>query len=291
MSHATATATLPIRPPALPRAGRPLLALAIALSAVAHAALLISLWTSTAAQPDAGTVMDVEIAAQPGAVAAPAASSSSAQAMARPAAVPDPERRAERAPTPARAAEAQPSIVLHVPPPARPVADPPIVADEMALPRLRAAESPPPPSATPRAVPPPPAKPRIAAAAPPQRAVPAPAERPSPGDTASAETTPGLAPGAGAAPPRYGLGSAANPAPKYPAAARERGWEGVVLLAVAVSAEGRADSVTVARSSGHGALDDAALEAVRRWRFEPARRAGLAVAGTVTVPIRFRLED
>jgi protein TonB len=87
------------------------------------------------------------------------------------------------------------------------------------------------------------------------------------------------------------LGSAANPLPRYPEIARERGWEGVVLLTVGVAADGRAETIAVGRSSGHAVLDQAALEAVRRWRFAPARRAGVPVAGTAAVPIRFRLED
>ena len=72
---------------------------------------------------------------------------------------------------------------------------------------------------------------------------------------------------------------------------RERGWEGLVVLTVAVTAAGAPDSVAISRSSGHETLDRAALEAVRRWRFEPARRVGMAIAGTVSVPIRFRLDD
>ena len=63
------------------------------------------------------------------------------------------------------------------------------------------------------------------------------------------------------------------------------------MLTVAVSAAGAAETVSVARGSGHSMLDRAALEAVRRWRFEPARRAGMAAPGTVSVPIRFRLDD
>lgn len=80
-----------------------------------------------------------------------------------------------------------------------------------------------------------------------------------------------------------------NPRPTYPRAARRMGMEGRVVLEVTVGAEGRAQEVTVAESSGHGVLDRAARRAVRRWRFEPARAAGQAVASTTTVPVRFEL--
>jgi protein TonB len=90
-----------------------------------------------------------------------------------------------------------------------------------------------------------------------------------------------------AAVPRYRM----TPAPEYPAAARRLRQEGVVLLAVEVSAEGRPTAVSVARSSGVASLDEAAVRGVRRWRFDPARTAGLPVASRVEVPIRFRLDD
>ena len=61
------------------------------------------------------------------------------------------------------------------------------------------------------------------------------------------------------------------------------------MLKVAVSAGGTPVAVTVEHSSGHDSLDDAALDTVRRWHFTPATLGGLAVAGTVEVPITFRL--
>lgn len=82
-----------------------------------------------------------------------------------------------------------------------------------------------------------------------------------------------------------------NPKPAYPVSARRRGQGGTATLAVRVSAEGRADEVTLRRSSGVAALDQAALEAVARWRFRPARRGAEAVAALVLVPITFELEE
>ena len=61
------------------------------------------------------------------------------------------------------------------------------------------------------------------------------------------------------------------PKPKYPDTARRDGKEGRVLLRVLVNEEGRTASVEVNRSSGVESLDQAALEAIQRWRFSPAR--------------------
>jgi protein TonB len=62
-----------------------------------------------------------------------------------------------------------------------------------------------------------------------------------------------------------------------------------VLLKVRVGPDGRPMRVRVDRSSGHSVLDRAARDAVRDWSFRPATRGGKKVAGSVKVPIRFRL--
>lgn len=83
-------------------------------------------------------------------------------------------------------------------------------------------------------------------------------------------------------------GGPKNPAPVYPPAARRQGWEGEVMLAARVEPDGRVARVEVHRSCGHPALDRAALEAVRNWRFEPA--APGERSQTVWIPVDFRLE-
>jgi len=82
-----------------------------------------------------------------------------------------------------------------------------------------------------------------------------------------------------------------NPKPKYPSIAASRGWEGTVRLLVKVSAEGDSEEVTVQRSSGHDVLDEAAIEAVERWKFIPAKRGETPVSSTVIVPIDFVLNS
>jgi protein TonB len=81
-----------------------------------------------------------------------------------------------------------------------------------------------------------------------------------------------------------------NPKPAYPLFSRRRGEEGTVLLLVDVSAEGTASQVRLHRSSGYPRLDDAAIAAVREWRFVPARRGDEAIASSVVVPIAFGLD-
>jgi protein TonB len=83
----------------------------------------------------------------------------------------------------------------------------------------------------------------------------------------------------------------ANPAPVYPTLSRRLGEEGTVVLRVQIDSEGLARTVELAQSSGYPRLDQAALEAVRRWRFAPAQRDGRAVEAWVRVPIVFRLQD
>lgn len=80
-----------------------------------------------------------------------------------------------------------------------------------------------------------------------------------------------------------------NPEPDYPELARRRHQEGLVVLVVKVTAQGRAERVEIKKSSGFSLLDDAALEAVRDWEFQPARLGALALESEIEVPVRFEL--
>ena len=80
-----------------------------------------------------------------------------------------------------------------------------------------------------------------------------------------------------------------NPAPDYPALAQDRGMQGRVILKVHVLASGKADNVTVDKSTGFKILDDAAIKAVLQWTFDPARRGQTPIDGWVTVPLNFKL--
>lgn len=81
-----------------------------------------------------------------------------------------------------------------------------------------------------------------------------------------------------------------NPAPNYPSVSRRLGEQGLVLLHVQVTEDGTAGSVTLQTSSSSTRLDQAALEAVKKWRFIPAKRGEQPVSASVVVPVRFSIE-
>jgi protein TonB len=89
--------------------------------------------------------------------------------------------------------------------------------------------------------------------------------------------------------PIYNADYLDNPAPNYPALSRRTGEQGRVVLRVLVSPRGTADEVQVFASSGHPRLDEAARDAVRRWKFVPARRGSEPVQAWVRIPIPFVL--
>jgi len=111
------------------------------------------------------------------------------------------------------------------------------------------------------------------------------------GENSSAAVVQGAAGGDGS-----GVGSEAvplykvNPPPRYPESARRRGVQGTVVLSVHVDEQGRVSNLWLFDSSGCRALDNAALQAVREWVFEPGMQGGRAVAMWVRVPVRFELQ-
>lgn len=78
--------------------------------------------------------------------------------------------------------------------------------------------------------------------------------------------------------------------PRYPASARRQGVQGTTLLRVFVARDGRVTDVGVERTAGHADLDEAAADAVRRWRFDPARRGDEPVGMWVLLPVEFHLK-
>jgi protein TonB len=56
-----------------------------------------------------------------------------------------------------------------------------------------------------------------------------------------------------------------------------------------VLANGHVGEVQIERSAGHSDLDEAAAEAIKKWRFEPARRGNQPVAVWLRMPVRFVL--
>ena len=107
----------------------------------------------------------------------------------------------------------------------------------------------------------------------------------------------GLGPGSGAGTGggvfRVGGGVSAprpiyNPDPEYSEEARKAKYQGVVVLHLIVGPDGRPRDIRVQRNLGMG-LDDKAIEAVRTWRFEPAKKDGQPVAVAINVEVNFNL--
>ena len=91
-------------------------------------------------------------------------------------------------------------------------------------------------------------------------------------------------------PPQFGAAYLNNPKPIYPTFARRMGIEGTVILKVLVSREGRPLKIDVGKSSGNDLLDKTAVEAVKKWRFVPARQGDAPLEEWVNVPIAFHLD-
>lgn len=176
-----------------------------------------------------------------------------------------------------------PPVVQTPPPPPEPVVQPvveppPPVEDELAI-------KPPPPKPIPK--PKPVVKPVPKPVAKPVEQPPAP---PTPAQPVAAPAPPAPPAPKPVTPPSAGAGYLHNPAPEYPSVAMRRGWEGTVLLRVHVLASGQPGEIQVQKTSGHEQLDDAALAAVKRWSFVPAKQGDVAQDGWVSVPIDFKIK-
>lgn len=109
-----------------------------------------------------------------------------------------------------------------------------------------------------------------------------PAAEPRPTSTSRGSNSP-------IAPPQFGVAYLNNPKPIYPSFAKRTGMQGTVILKVLVSREGMTLKVTIVQSSGHDILDKSAVDAVKQWRFVPARAGDTPVEEWVQVPVAFRL--
>jgi periplasmic protein TonB len=165
--------------------------------------------------------------------------------------------------------------------------------------------APPKPTPAPREVPKPlpptpsgPPSPRAVTAPPPERpVVQQTAAQPA---TATASTPPAASPAPQAearevpqavTPPRSDAAHLNNPPPPYPSLSRRLREEGRVVLDVYILADGRVGEIRLRRSSGHPRLDEVALDAVRRWRYVPARRGDEPIPFWYVQPVDFRLDS
>jgi periplasmic protein TonB len=99
--------------------------------------------------------------------------------------------------------------------------------------------------------------------------------------------------GTGGGPYRPGSGIAApsllrEVKPQYTEEARRLGVEGDVVLEIVVRSDGSVGQVSLVQRLGSG-LDQRAIDAVRQWRFSPARRHGTPVDVLVEVAVEFKL--
>jgi len=80
--------------------------------------------------------------------------------------------------------------------------------------------------------------------------------------------------------------------PQYPPAAKEAGIEGEVTLIYTVTASGKVEDVRVLEAEPADVFDDAALAAVRTWRYRPLRQNGEPlVLENVVSTLKFRLDE
>ena len=113
-----------------------------------------------------------------------------------------------------------------------------------------------------------------------------PAEMP-PSDTAPVASTPVAPVGAASAE----LKTRTRIDPTYPPSSRRAGEEGTVQLRILVDERGAPREVQVSRGSGFARLDQAAIDAVRKWRFIAAISGGQAVTAWTQVSVTFRLQN
>lgn len=82
-----------------------------------------------------------------------------------------------------------------------------------------------------------------------------------------------------------------NAPPAYPEIARMRGYEGIVLVFAEILPDGRVGNMKIHKSSGYAILDQSAIEAVKPWKFEPAKKSGNPFTVWVELPIKFILHN
>jgi protein TonB len=81
------------------------------------------------------------------------------------------------------------------------------------------------------------------------------------------------------------------PRPDYPVISRDLGEQGVVMLRLAIDADGTLLRTELQKSSGFTRLDRAARDGVTRWQFQAAQENGRPVAAQLVLPVRFSLDE
>lgn len=124
-----------------------------------------------------------------------------------------------------------------------------------------------------------------------ETADPSPPVESAPAQSAEPAQPENAAPGLPDREPDYQAAYLNNPLPGYPMVARRMGWQGRVVLNVEVLESGLPGQIKVHQSSGRDVLDNAAIQAVRGWKFVAARQNGQVVTKSFLVPIPFVLKE
>ena len=184
-----------------------------------------------------------------------------------------------------QSAQPEPQQEEEPPPPEPPTPPPPDLASVL---------DPPPPDLPPPVFPieakPPPPPPEPPKPTPPKPVQKRPQAPPAPVEAAPQQAAP-AAPAAPQTVTAAQLGFLIAPNPVYPGASRRAGHEGTVMVRVLVDIAGRPSQVSVQTSSGHPALDEAAVSGVRASQLRPYAERGVAQTVWVLVPIRFVLKQ
>ena len=78
--------------------------------------------------------------------------------------------------------------------------------------------------------------------------------------------------------------------PRYPEIAQEAGIEGVVVVQAFIDEKGRVKETLILKGVPNSGLDEAAMEAIRKTRFRPAKQRERAVGVWISIPVNFRLK-
>jgi periplasmic protein TonB len=78
--------------------------------------------------------------------------------------------------------------------------------------------------------------------------------------------------------------------PEYPIELRREGVSGLVMVKCAIDEQGNVTETIVEKSS-NAAFEKPAMDAVKKWKFKPAKQDGSPVAIKVTIPIKFVFES
>lgn len=256
-----------------PRTYRPLLGPAVEIGVIAavigcHIGIGLALAMASSTRLEIGEIAPMEVRLVPG----------------EPASMPEVE--SAEPPPPVDLKPPDLATIVDPPPPDLPPPEFPLAKLEVPPPQ----EPPPPviPKPVPKAEPKPAPKPQPKAEPRPPRE---PAGSPNTGPT-PVEGNPQGAPQVAAGPRTVSasqIGYLVPPNPVYPARSRKSGEQGSVMVRVLVDAAGRPSQVVLQGSSGHPALDEAALSAVRAAQFRPYADGGTPQPVWVLVPINFVL--